>query len=56
MILYINGESEGQPRQYEYYEHKIEDFSAAVDYLAQRDDIDENRLDLSRCISRMRLC
>jgi fermentation-respiration switch protein FrsA (DUF1100 family) len=38
------GESEGQPRQYEYYQHKIEDLSEAVNYLSQREDIDSDRI------------
>ena len=41
------GESDGEPRQYEYFKHKIEDLSAAVDYLAQRDEVDENQLGLT---------
>lgn len=38
------GESKGQPRQYEYYQHKIEDLSEAVNYLSQRDDIDGDQI------------
>ena len=38
------GQSEGKPRQYEYYPHKIEDLSAGIDYLSGRDDIDSEQL------------
>mmetsp|Transcript_15755 Transcript_15755/g.22489 ORF Transcript_15755/g.22489 Transcript_15755/m.22489 type:complete len:289 (+) Transcript_15755:197-1063(+) len=38
------GESEGKPRQYEYYQHKIEDLSAGIDYLSGRNEIDSDNL------------
>jgi fermentation-respiration switch protein FrsA (DUF1100 family) len=38
------GQSEGKPRQYEYYQHKIEDLSAGVNYLSQRDEIDSEQI------------
>ena len=38
------GESEGEPRQYEYYPHKIEDLRAGIDVLAAHDAIDPQRL------------
>ena len=38
------GESEGTPRQYENYKNKIEDLSAAVDWLSERDDVDSSRI------------
>lgn len=38
------GESGGQPRQYEYYEHKIEDLRAAVTALGAHHEVDANRL------------
>lgn len=38
------GESGGQPRQYEFYPHKIEDLKATIDALAGQPDVDETRL------------
>lgn len=38
------GESEGEPRQYEYYPHKIADLKAALDFLATQDGVDGARL------------
>lgn len=40
------GESGGLPRQYEYSRHKVEDLRAALAYLAERPDIDRDRLGL----------
>ena len=40
------GESSGQPRQYEFSKHKVEDIVKAVDFLAQREMVDENNLGL----------
>ncbi|MEM7378124.1 MAG: alpha/beta hydrolase [Pseudomonadota bacterium] len=38
------GESGGEPRQYEYHVHKIEDLIAAVDVLSEQDGVDSDRL------------
>lgn len=38
------GESGGEPRQYEYYPHKIEDLQAAVTALLTRPEIDRDRI------------
>jgi hypothetical protein len=38
------GESGGQPRQYEYYPHKIADLQGAIDALAARREVDTARL------------
>jgi len=38
------GESGGEPRQFEYYKHKIEDLSAAIDYLKSLDIVDSERI------------
>lgn len=38
------GESGGQPRQYEFYPHKIEDLNASIDALAEQPEVDERRL------------
>ncbi|MEM7493299.1 MAG: alpha/beta hydrolase [Pseudomonadota bacterium] len=38
------GESEGEPRQYEYYPHKIEDLKAGLTALAEEPDIDARRI------------
>lgn len=38
------GESEGEPRQYEYYHDKITDLSAAVDALVEDERIDNERM------------
>ena len=38
------GESEGEPRQYEYYPHKIEDLKAGLTALAEAPDIDAGRI------------
>ena len=38
------GESDGEPRQYEYYPHKIADLRAALDALSEQPEIDANRL------------
>jgi dienelactone hydrolase len=38
------GESDGTPRQYEYYVEKIHDLKTALDYLATRPEVDVNRL------------
>ncbi|MEO1324799.1 MAG: alpha/beta hydrolase [Pseudomonadota bacterium] len=38
------GESEGEPRQYEYYRHKIEDLRAGLNALAEEPDIDPVRI------------
>ncbi|MEL6323498.1 MAG: alpha/beta hydrolase [Pseudomonadota bacterium] len=38
------GESEGEPRQYEYYPHKIEDLKAGLIALAGEPDIDAGRI------------
>jgi fermentation-respiration switch protein FrsA (DUF1100 family) len=38
------GESGGEPRQFEYYEHKIEDYKAALDFLAGHELVDEMRM------------
>lgn len=38
------GESGGQPRHYEHYEHKIQDLQAGLDALAQHEAIDAARL------------
>ncbi|BFP40853.1 hypothetical protein FGF1_16980 [Flavobacteriaceae bacterium GF1] len=38
------GESEGQPRQVEDYNLKIDDIKAAVDYLIQHNNVDEENL------------
>lgn len=41
------GESSGQPRQLEHHEHKVEDLSAALDWLAQQASVDPERLGLA---------
>ncbi|MEM7069729.1 MAG: alpha/beta hydrolase [Pseudomonadota bacterium] len=41
-----HGESSGTPRRFESGKAKIQDYSAAIDYLAARDDIDANRIHL----------
>ncbi|MEL6465639.1 MAG: alpha/beta hydrolase [Pseudomonadota bacterium] len=38
------GESEGTPRQYEFYEHKIEDLRAALDVLGNQSEVDARRI------------
>lgn len=38
------GESDGAPRQYENYHHKIEDICAAVDALAAQPEVDTKRI------------
>ncbi|MEO1661158.1 MAG: alpha/beta hydrolase [Pseudomonadota bacterium] len=38
------GESAGQPRQYEYYPHKIEDLKAGLQALGKQPDIDAARI------------
>ncbi|NBC31140.1 MAG: alpha/beta fold hydrolase [Alphaproteobacteria bacterium] len=38
------GQSEGQPRQYENFHHKIADLRAALDHLAGRPEVDGERL------------
>ncbi len=38
------GESEGEPRQYEYYPHKIADLRASFDFLATHPAIDKGNL------------
>ena len=38
------GESEGTPRQYEFYKHKIEDLRAALDVLADQPEVDALRI------------
>ena len=38
------GESEGKLDQNEYYQHKIEDLSAGIDYLSGRNEIDSDNL------------
>ena len=38
------GESGGQPRQYEFYPHKIEDLNASIDALVEQPEVDEGRL------------
>lgn len=38
------GESQGEPRQYENFENKIEDLDAAVHWLAAQDGIDGNKI------------
>ena len=38
------GESGGEPRQYEYYVHKIEDIRRALDYLGDHDSADNDRI------------
>ncbi|MEO1038674.1 MAG: alpha/beta hydrolase [Pseudomonadota bacterium] len=38
------GQSGGEPRQYEYYPHKIEDLTAGILALAEAPDIDPHRL------------
>lgn len=38
------GQSQGEPRQYEYYPHKIEDLQAGILALAEMPDIDRDRL------------
>ena len=38
------GESSGEPRQYEYYPHKIEDLKAGLVELSNQPDIDPDRL------------
>jgi len=40
------GESGGQPRQFEYYKHKIEDIVAAVDFISGREEIDPEHIGL----------
>lgn len=40
------GESGGTPRQWENPAHKVEDLKAAVDTLAERDDLDGDRIDV----------
>lgn len=41
------GESGGEPRQYEYSQHKIEDLRAALDWLAEHPLIDGDRLGMA---------
>lgn len=41
------GESGGQPRQYEYYPHKVEDLRVALEVLGDQDDIDPSGLGLA---------
>lgn len=38
------GRSGGEPRQFEYYEHKIQDYRAAFDFLAAHDLVDPTRM------------
>ncbi|MEL7114701.1 MAG: alpha/beta fold hydrolase [Pseudomonadota bacterium] len=38
------GESDGKPRQYEYYPHKIADLKAAIQALADQPEIDADRI------------
>jgi uncharacterized protein len=38
------GESDGTPRQYEYYVHKIEDLQAGLSWLASQDNVCNSRL------------
>lgn len=38
------GESEGEPRQFEYYKHKIEDLIGCIDYLEERENIERSQL------------
>lgn len=38
------GESEGEPRQYENYNHKIADYRTALDVLAERAEVDSERI------------
>lgn len=38
------GESGGEPRQYEYYAHKIADLKAGIEFLARHPAIDPNRI------------
>lgn len=38
------GESEGEPRQFEYYKHKIEDLIGCVDYLSEKKDVEQSKL------------
>ena len=40
------GESDGQPRQFEYYKHKIEDLTAAVEFLSLQSEVDANDIGL----------
>ncbi|NCP64625.1 MAG: alpha/beta hydrolase [Paraglaciecola sp.] len=40
------GQSDGQPRQYEYYPHKIEDLVAALTFLSEQAEVDTNNIGL----------
>mmetsp|Transcript_52671 Transcript_52671/g.125850 ORF Transcript_52671/g.125850 Transcript_52671/m.125850 type:complete len:301 (-) Transcript_52671:98-1000(-) len=38
------GESEGEPRQYEFYPHKLADLTAAIDVLGKQAEVDATKL------------
>ncbi|GAA6154039.1 alpha/beta hydrolase [Pseudoteredinibacter isoporae] len=40
------GESSGEPRQYEYYKHKIDDVVEAVNFLAHQEEVDTENIGL----------
>lgn len=40
------GESDGHPRQYEFYQHKIEDLIAAVEFLSVQSEVDSENIGL----------
>lgn len=41
------GESGGQPRQYEYWRHKVDDLRAAIDWLAEHPLVDGDRMGMA---------